>query len=522
MTGPCDDLRIIDLTSGQAGGIATMILADFGADVIKVEPPGGDPSRAPARRTDVAARQAQRHPRPRHGRGPRDTARLAQGADVVVTSYGPGNASRRGADYETLSQDNPGLVYCSITGWGPQGPLADYPADEQLVAAKTGRMWAFQNVARRAGPGFPAVQVGTHGASQSAVAGILAALHAREATGVGQLVETSLLQGMFPFDLNTLIREQLLARHPELAQNDMWTRYLSPDMMPTLGYHPLVTSDGRWIQLANLLEHLFQSSIVALDLDRGGAREPALRRRPERPRRRGARGGAQPDAVARPRAHRRRVDGGLPRERQRRGRPRRQRAAGALPRRPDRQRRGRSRSRTRTSARCARSDRSRSCARRRRRSCAAHPMSVSTPPRYSPKRRGHAPRQARERHQRDTRAPLEGVTVLEFATIIATPLGALAARRPRRARDQDRADRRRRPDARHGRHGHHRAHERLEDDREQGEHLHRPQVRGGPRDRAQAPRGRRCDRAQLPPRRPRAPRHRLRAGLRDQARTSSG
>ncbi len=185
---------------------------------------------------------------------------------MVVSSYGPGNAAARGADYETLSRNNPGLVYCSITGWGPRGPLADYPADEHLVAAKSGRMWAFQNIARRPGPGFPAVQVGTHGASQSAVAGILAALHAREQTGVGQLVETSLLQGMFPFDLNTLIREQLTARHPELAQNDMWARYLSPDAMPTLGYHPLVTSDGRWIQLANLLEHLFQSSIVALDL----------------------------------------------------------------------------------------------------------------------------------------------------------------------------------------------------------------------------------------------------------------
>jgi crotonobetainyl-CoA:carnitine CoA-transferase CaiB-like acyl-CoA transferase len=266
MTGPCDDLRIIDLSSGQASGIATMILADFGADVIKVEPPGGDPARAlPAAPMWLRGKRSVTLDLETTA-GRAALSRLAEGADVVVASYAPGQAAKHGADYETLSARNPGLVYCSITGWGPRGPLAGHPADEYLVAAKSGRMWAFQNIVRRPGHGFPAVQVGAHGASQSAVAGILAALEVRARTGAGQLVETSLLQGMFPFDLNTLIREQLLARYPELAQNDMWARYQSPDMMPTLGYHPLVASDGRWIQLANLLEHLFQSSIVALGL----------------------------------------------------------------------------------------------------------------------------------------------------------------------------------------------------------------------------------------------------------------
>jgi len=266
VTGPCDDLRIIDLSSGQAGGIATMVLADFGADVIKVEPPGGDPARSlPASPMWLRGkRSVMLDLETSEGRAA--LLRLSRDADVVVASYAPGEAEAHGAGYETLAAGNPGLVYCSITGWGPRGPLAGYPADEALVAAKSGRMFAFQNIVRRPGPGFPAVQVGTHGAAQSAIAGILAALLARERTGAGQLVETSLLQGMFPFDLNTLVREQILRRFPEVAQSDMWSRYLSPDMMPTLGYHPLVASDGKWIQLANLLEHLFQSSIVALGL----------------------------------------------------------------------------------------------------------------------------------------------------------------------------------------------------------------------------------------------------------------
>src|SRR5205823_10211277 len=115
---------------------------DFGADVIKVEPPGGDPARRQAaapmwlrgKRSAVldlnrAEDQAALH-------------RLVRGADVVVASYPPGAAAAHRADYETLAALNPGLVYCSVTGWGPRGPYAGYPEDEALVAAKSGRMWA--------------------------------------------------------------------------------------------------------------------------------------------------------------------------------------------------------------------------------------------------------------------------------------------------------------------------------------------------------------------------------------------
>jgi crotonobetainyl-CoA:carnitine CoA-transferase CaiB-like acyl-CoA transferase len=264
---PCDDLRVIDLSGGRAAGIATMVLADFGADVIKVEPPGGDPARrqpsAPmwlrGKRSvvlDLTEPAAQAN---LHG--------LVRGADVIVASYPSGTARAHGADYETLAALNPGLVYCSVTGWGPRGPYASYPDDEALVAAKSGRMWSFGNIVRRSGPGFPAVQVGTHAAAQSAVAGILAALFARERTGRGQLVETSLLQGLFPYDLNSLVREQLRRSNPDPFLDDLQARYNSPDAMGTLGYQPIMAADGRWIQLANLLEHLFVSSMVALGLE---------------------------------------------------------------------------------------------------------------------------------------------------------------------------------------------------------------------------------------------------------------
>ena len=266
MTQPCDDLVVLDLSSGRAAGIATMILADYGADVIKVEPPEGDPARSEpsspmwlrGKRSIVldltsAAGQQTLHD-------------LARTADLVVASYATGAAEAHRADYATLSALNPRLIYASVTGWGANGPYASYPADEILVSAKSGRMRAFNHVSRNDGPGFTAVQVGVHGAAQSTVAGILAALEVRDRSGIGQLVESSLLQGMFPFDFNGLPREQMITKFPDRVQSDLFAQLSNPDGMSTLGYQPVRTKDGQWLQFANLLEHLFQSSVVALGL----------------------------------------------------------------------------------------------------------------------------------------------------------------------------------------------------------------------------------------------------------------
>jgi crotonobetainyl-CoA:carnitine CoA-transferase CaiB-like acyl-CoA transferase len=263
VTGPLTDLRVIDLSTGQTAGIVTMVLADFGADVIKVEPPSGDPDRTTAnapmwlrgKRSVVLdlgreAGRARMHD-------------LVPSADIVVTSYPPGISESFSADYDTLSALNPRLVYCSLTGWGPRGDYAHYPAREALVAAKSGRMLSFRGLPRREGPAFAGVQVGSHASSQAAVHGIISALLERERSGAGQLVETSLLQGMIPYDAAGLTRIQLVERYAELLEAEF-----SDDAarMPTLNYHPVMASDGRWIQLGNLLEHLFVSFLAAADL----------------------------------------------------------------------------------------------------------------------------------------------------------------------------------------------------------------------------------------------------------------
>jgi len=261
--GPLADLRVVDLTSGPVGGIATMILGDFGADVVKVERPGGDPFRfltnAPMwlrgkRSVELdLKREVER----------RRLYDLVKTADIVVAAFRAHEDVALGCDYDVLTYQNPGIVYCQISGFGPWGPYVGYPGYEGIVAAKSGRMQLFAGLPRREGPAFAAVQVASHAAAQSAVAGILAALIARDRVGYGQFVETSLLQAIMAYDMGGLIRAQLAQRDPQGFGPDP---LMAAERMPTLNYHPVQTKDGRWIQLGNLLQHLFDNYLAAADL----------------------------------------------------------------------------------------------------------------------------------------------------------------------------------------------------------------------------------------------------------------
>ncbi|MGE3855765.1 MAG: CaiB/BaiF CoA transferase family protein [Dehalococcoidia bacterium] len=262
MPGPVQQLRVIDLTSGPVGGVATMVLADFGADVVKVERPGGDPFRfmasAPVwlrgKRSVVLDLKTEA--------GRADLARLAATADLVLTTGTEARLRRLGADHETLAAANPAIVTCAITAFGPTGPYAEYPGYEGVVAAKAGRMASFAGLVQRDGPQFAALRVASHHTALAAVFGSLAALIARDRTGRGQRVDTSLLQGLSAYDLVSLMQESLRERDPE-----RWTEpAIPPPLMPTINYHPIMTKDGAWLQLGNLLQHLFDNFLVAADL----------------------------------------------------------------------------------------------------------------------------------------------------------------------------------------------------------------------------------------------------------------
>ena len=263
MTQVFDGVTVLDFSQGMAGSVATMVMSDFGADVVKVEPPGGDPYRAhPAsllwnrgKKSVVLDLET--------AEGRKQAKALARSADAVVESFVPGDAAALGVDYETLKAENPGLVYTSITAFGDSGPYARYRPYEALVSAKCGRYMAFAGQNGREGPNYGAVQVASHGAAMAAVRGAVAALMIRDRTGVGQRVQTSLLRAITYYDLSQFLVWQMMIKFPENFPDDPTVVASRP---APIQYLAARAGDGRWLQLANLMERLFISEIHAIGL----------------------------------------------------------------------------------------------------------------------------------------------------------------------------------------------------------------------------------------------------------------
>ena len=199
MARPIEGLRVLDCSHGMAGPRATGLLADYGADVVWIERPGGDPCRP---HEPAAMSTFNRGKRSvvldLHDRAAFETAlELADRADVFVESWAPGVADRLGLGYETLHARNPRLIYVSISGFGEDDPNAALPGYEPIVQAVLGSM--SEQVAHREGPVFIGFPFATAGAAYLAVIGLLAALYRRESDGAGRHVSTSLVDGALAF-----------------------------------------------------------------------------------------------------------------------------------------------------------------------------------------------------------------------------------------------------------------------------------------------------------------------------------
>ena len=218
MAGPLEGIRVVELGVWVAGPAAGGILADWGADVIKIEPPTGDPGRLFGRMLGLDLDVSPPFEMDNRSKRSvvldlttddgRETAlELVSGADVFVTNVRPGALRRLGFDFESVAAAHPRLVYGLITGYGETGPDADRAAYD--VAA----FWSRAGVAHlltRPGdtPPFQRGGMGDHMAGMTLAAAICAALLARDRTGTGQLVSTSLYrQGAYTvsFDLNTYL-----------------------------------------------------------------------------------------------------------------------------------------------------------------------------------------------------------------------------------------------------------------------------------------------------------------------------
>src|SRR5882757_7907743 len=141
MSGVFDGLKVLDLSWGIAGPIATMLLADHGAQVTRIERPQGDPFSAnPGYKVwHRGKRSAVLDLKDQHDYDV--FVRLAAAADILVESFAPGVMNRLGLDYDTLSELNPRLIYVSITGYGKDTAAADRPGYDSLVMARTGLQW---------------------------------------------------------------------------------------------------------------------------------------------------------------------------------------------------------------------------------------------------------------------------------------------------------------------------------------------------------------------------------------------
>jgi len=201
--GPLAGLKVIDLSHVMAGPACTMLLADMGADVVKVEKiPGGDDAHRmlpPAIGDESAAfLMMNRNKRGmavdlKNPAGRKALLRVLENADVLIENYRRGTMEKMGLGYETLHALNPRLIYCTISGFGRTGPYADRGGFDLVAQGMSGLMSITGE-----GPGRPPMKAGSPvtdiTAGILACVGILAALYSRQSTGKGQLVDTSLFE----------------------------------------------------------------------------------------------------------------------------------------------------------------------------------------------------------------------------------------------------------------------------------------------------------------------------------------
>jgi crotonobetainyl-CoA:carnitine CoA-transferase CaiB-like acyl-CoA transferase len=218
-------VRVLDLTRALAGPFCTMILGDLGADIVKVEPAGGDMIRdwGPFDRGTSAYYLSAN----RNKRGVavnfRDPAALkllrdlAADCDVVVENFRAGAMEAMGLAYDTLAAANPRLVYASVTGFGRTGPAGGRPGFDQIAQGYSGLMSVTGT--NESGPVRVGVAIGDQAAGMWCAIGVLAALAERQQTGRGRRVETSLLAGLVGLMSVQAQRYLSLGEVPSLAGN---------------------------------------------------------------------------------------------------------------------------------------------------------------------------------------------------------------------------------------------------------------------------------------------------------------
>lgn len=251
---PLDGLRILDFSTTIAGPHCSRLMADMGADVIKVESPEGDLMRSrPVLREGASTMFGQLNAGKKSIvldlKRPEAIAaikKLGAKVDIVVENYRPGVMKRLGLDYPVLAAINPKLIYCAISGYGQTGPGAGRPAYAPVIHAATGYDMAhlfYQQGRER--PDNCGIFVADYASGAYAMGAVLAALHQRHTTGKGQMVDVSMFETLVGMLLGEVNRAQFDFEMPSRPM-----------------YGPIEASDG-YVMLATASERTFQDMATA-------------------------------------------------------------------------------------------------------------------------------------------------------------------------------------------------------------------------------------------------------------------
>jgi formyl-CoA transferase len=260
------DLRVLDLTRALAGPYCTLMLGDYGADIVKIEVPGsGDDTRGwgPPYIGDQAAYflQANRNKRSmtlnlKDPQGKQIFLGLAKDADVIVENYTPGVVKRLGIDYDVVQKLNPRIVYCSISGYGQTGPYREKPAYDQVMQGLGGIMSLTGEV--NGPPMKMGVALTDIGAGMNAAFAIMAALHYREQSNRGQYIDISML------DLQVSWLTYQAGAYFATGLPPKKSGASHPNLVP---YQYFICKDDKYINIAVGSERLWRRFCAAMDME---------------------------------------------------------------------------------------------------------------------------------------------------------------------------------------------------------------------------------------------------------------
>jgi crotonobetainyl-CoA:carnitine CoA-transferase CaiB-like acyl-CoA transferase len=254
MAGALDSIRVLDFTTTIAGPHCTRLLADLGAEVVKIEPPEGDMMRSrPPQRNGASTSFGQLNAGKKSlvldlksPQAVEAVCRLVAAADVVVENFRPGVMRRFGLDYAALAPIRPALIYCAISGYGQTGPSSQLPAYAPVIHAASGydlAHMAYQGEQRR--PDYCGIFIADVLTGTYAFGAIMTALYQRQLTGRGQMIDVSMLESMLSLTLSEIQAAQFA---------------VTPPGRPIFG--PVATGDG-YINLAVASEKTFQNLAIA-------------------------------------------------------------------------------------------------------------------------------------------------------------------------------------------------------------------------------------------------------------------